>query len=135
VTDSQGLSKTVSNNGNNYKTSVGTTTPPLTWAGNLEQYPAGNNLKSTTELWLNVESWPKTAGVTAEIYYTIGGGSGQTVSMNLAGARGNNDWWNINLGKFPAGATVMYFIEIKDSSGTVKRVPSEGMANATVALQ
>jgi len=135
VTDSQGTIKTVNNSGNYYKTISGVSTPALVWAGNLEQFPAGQNLKSTTDLWLNVESWPKTAGVSATIFYTIGGNSNELLSMNLAGARGNNDWWNINLGKFGAGTTVLYFIDIVDSNGTVKRVPAEGMASATVALQ
>ncbi|HMP72501.1 MAG TPA: glycoside hydrolase family 31 protein [Kiritimatiellia bacterium] len=132
VTDSHGTTRVVDNGGAYYKTLVGTVGPVLVWAGNVDQFPANGNVTSGSDLWLNVESWPRFSGVQSRIIYRVNGGAWTTVTMNLAGVRGNNDWWNRNMGKFPAGAQVQYYFEVEDSHGTIRRVPTTGSHTATV---
>jgi len=133
VTDSQGTIKTVNNSGNYYKTMVGVPGPAIIWAGNVDQYPANGSVTPQTDLWLNVESYPKQAGVQAKVYFSIDNNvTWSSYTMNLAGARGNNDWWNKNMGKGSSGSNLLYYFEVTDSNGTVKRVPANGHHIATV---
>lgn len=130
--DSQGTVKTVNNSGNYYKTTVGTVGPAIVWAGNPEQFPPNGSLNSWDSLWLNVESWPRESGVEAFVHYSTDGSAWNVTTMDLAGVRGNNDWWNKNLGTFASGTQVFYWMEVIDSHGTSKRDPAVGYATATV---
>jgi alpha-glucosidase len=131
--DSNGTLITVDDGGEPYKTSVGSTGPAIVWAGNSEQYPGNGNLNAWDNLWLNIESWPMDSGVEGFVHYsTDGGTTWNLTTMNLAGIRGNNDWWNKNLGTYSSGTQVLYWMEVIDSNGTSKRDPASGYATATV---
>jgi hypothetical protein len=131
--DSQGTVKTVDNSGAYYRTTVGVSGPAITWAGNLEQFPGNGSLNSWDSLWLNIESWPQDAGVEAFVHYSTDGGTTWNVTtMDLAGDRGNNDWWNKNLGSFASGTQILYWMDVIDAYGTSRRDPVSGHATATV---
>ena len=134
VTDGNGTARIVDNNGAYYKTTVGTLGPQLVWAGNVDQYPANGSLNSSTDLWLNLESWPKQAATSVKVFYTnIPNTSYLQQSMNLAGTRSNgaNDWFNLNMGKWVPG-NLYYYFEVTDSHGLTIRVPATGTYQAVI---
>lgn len=90
---------------------------PLVWIGNVVQFPANADLDPTDNLWLNIESYPKTAAVQAEIHYSVNGGGWIVKAMSKAGEKGNNDWWNVDLGKFAQGAKIKYALRVSDATG------------------
>lgn len=132
VTDGYGTTRVVDNGGAFFKTAVGTS-PALQWAGNVDQYPANGSVTPTSDLWLNLETWPRQAATRTVTHVSTNGGTTWTTSvMNLAGARGSNDWWNRNLGKFTAGTQVRYWFETTDLYGKTLRVPATGHLSAQV---
>ncbi|HMO51060.1 MAG TPA: glycoside hydrolase family 31 protein [Kiritimatiellia bacterium] len=134
VVDGNGGVREVRNNGSHFQTQVGVPGPAIVWAGNIDQFPANGQINASSDLWLNVESWPKQAGIQATIHYRVNGGAWTTTTMNLAGTRSNgaNDWWNRNMGKFSSGAQVEYYFEVMDSNGTIRRAPETGTRTASV---
>ena len=107
------------NGGANYKTSVNPG-PSVQWLGNQSQWPLIGSVTSADDFWLNVESWPRGAAVSARALYSVNGGIWYLEPMRLAGQRGNNDWWHLNLEKFPPGSLVHYITEVTDHNGAVK---------------
>jgi len=134
ATDANDGTKEVKNNGSHFVATVGTAAPALAWAGNIDQYPGNGWLFSNQDLWLNLESWPKTAAASVKLMYgTNPSGPFSSRLLALAGTRSNgaNDWWNLNIGRQAAG-TVYYYFEVSDHSGKLMRVPATGLRQAVI---
>lgn len=108
-----------SRNGQNYRAIV-KAAPSVQWIGNTYNYPANGQVTPATTLWVNTETWPKGAGVSGTIVYQVNGGAWTTKALSKAGVAGNNDWWNVSLGKFAAGSTIRYAVSVTDGNGVTK---------------
>ena len=107
--------------------------PPVQWMGNVSHWPMGAALVSSSDFWVNAETWP-TGGVSSmRVTYGFGGGNWFTDDLRLAGKRGNNDWWHLNLGALPPGKTIFYRMEAVDAHGRTFVQPAEGWTRAQVA--
>ena len=128
--DAQGKILWAVNGGTNYTTTVNPG-PSVQWVGNQAPWPTAGNVTSADDVWLNVESWPRGSAVSADVLYSVNGGVWFSEPMRLAGQRGNNDWWHLNLGKFPPGSRIHYVTTATDHNGAVK-VASSGQQTAAV---
>lgn len=91
---------------------------PVKWAGNAYHYPFNGDIDAGDNFWVNVESWPKDTAVSARVVFTKdGGATWQSRDLVKAGVQGNNDWWHLNLGTFPAGTTIRYALEVRGGDG------------------
>ncbi|MBU0676852.1 MAG: hypothetical protein KJ626_01940 [Verrucomicrobia bacterium] len=98
-----------------YTISTEASTPtPLEWAGSTYHWPLNGDLDSTDDLWINVESYPMGAGVSASVVYSTDGIDWNQVEMTANGQIGANDAWHVNLGLFPAGSDIQYAVVVRD---------------------
>jgi len=117
VTDGLGSVLWVNNNGQKYNAAVNQGVS-VAWVGNQSAWPLNGSVRSDSEFWLNVESWPLGAARFATARYSVNGSVWFDEPMKRAGQKGNNDWWHLNLGLFPPGATLYYRTEVTDQNGT-----------------
>ena len=119
VIDHAGAYRWDSRGGQNFKAIVkaAAPAPSIQWIGKTYNWPASGQATAADNIWINTQTWPKNAGVSASVVYTTNGTTWHLVSMAKAGVVGNDDWWNLNLGKFPAGTTVRYAVSVKDANG------------------
>jgi len=90
----------------------------LTWTGNVYHYPFNGSVDPTDDFWVNIETFPKNAAASGRVVYSLNGsGVWLTTPLAKAGQKGNNDWFNLNMGKFPAGTTIRYAFEMIDGTG------------------
>jgi len=118
------------NGGANFTASVNPGQSTL-WAGNQTQWPVNGNMTQNDDFWINVESWPTGSAFFARALYSVNGGVWYLDPMRLAGKKGNNDWWHINLQKYPPGSTIFYSTEVIDQNGAAKP-SSSGIGRAVV---
>jgi hypothetical protein len=98
--------------------SGGCSSPQLQWAGNVYHWPPSGQITSQTDFWVNIETWPRgAANYTRIVYSTNGGATWNSRDLEWGGQIGNNDWWHLNLGKFPSRTTIRYAIEARDCYG------------------
>jgi len=90
---------------------------PLQWVGNTYHWPLNGDIQPDDFLWVNVESYPRGAGVSGQVVYSTDNVNWFALPLTLAGDTGANDWWHLNLGKFPAGTDVKYAVMIEDGLG------------------
>jgi len=130
VTDA--LNKTIwnQNGGANYKATVNPGQSTI-WVGNQSQWPINGSMTQNDDFWINVESWPTGTAFFARSLYSVNGGVWYLDPMRLAGKSGNNDWWHLNLQKYPPGATIFYTTEVTDQNGITKK-SSSGFGRAVV---
>ena len=105
VTDGVGSIHWANNDGNDYYAHVNAMLH-LAWAGNTYNWPAGDDLDSSDNLWINAESYPVGAGRTAYVAYTSNGVDWYELPMTHAGQTGVNDHWHVNLGQFDSNVLV-----------------------------
>jgi hypothetical protein len=105
----------------------------LQWVGNTYTYPASGALKSTDDLWINTETWPIANGQSVAVGYRTDSNAAFTYrSLDWWYNDANNSHWHVNLGKFPAGTTVEYFIVATQGSTTV--YDNRGGANYFISV-
>jgi hypothetical protein len=94
--------------------------PPegLQWIGNTRHWPTNGAITSTDELWIDVESYPIGAANGGSVTYSTDNVTWSNKALSANGTTGQNDAWHVNLGKFAAGATVRYAVQITQSGGT-----------------
>jgi hypothetical protein len=111
------------NNNQNWNidiTSCGSTEVDLAFVGNSYHWPATGEWDPGESLWINSESWPQSAVISAEVVYSPNGGATWTsMPLTLNGQIGNNDAWHVNIGAFPGGATIKYAIHMVGRNGDV----------------
>lgn len=93
---------------------------PVQWVGNTYHWPGNGDLKAGDSLWINTESFPKGAGVSGDVVYSVNGSNWFSKGFNYAGASPANDMWHVNLGTFSAGVTVRYAVVVRDANGVEK---------------
>lgn len=111
------------NNGQNWGVLVagcGVSGEALTWVGGTYHWPQ-ENIAANDAIWVNTHSEPLNAGGAAAIVFsTDGGNTWESRAMTHAGTTENNhDWWNINLGTFPAGTTIRYATMVAGAQNTL----------------
>lgn len=90
----------------------------VTWIGNTAHYPANGNIGPTSNLWIDVQSYPIGAAEFGNVVYSSDGANWQTKALSFNKSESNNDWWHADLGTFGAGAHIQYSVEIVDKQGT-----------------
>ncbi|HBA85495.1 MAG TPA: hypothetical protein DCZ95_15520 [Verrucomicrobia bacterium] len=103
------------NSSQDYTTRVSAAATTVSWIGNTYHWPENGTFEPGSELWINVESHPVGAGVTGEVVYSSNGGATwSSQPLNRNGTISSNDWWNVNLGAFPADTTIRYAVKVRD---------------------
>ena len=119
VLDTNGVARWDNNSGQDYTRNIQFGTLAIGWLGRVNHWPNNGAIEPTSDLWVNIESWPQKAGMGGEVIYsTDDGTSWQSKPLTFRVAQDNNDFWNCNLGTFPAGATVKYAVKLTDTTGT-----------------
>ena len=96
----------------------GCSTPALVWAGNTYNWPSNGQITSSTDFWVNIESYPMNSATYVHVVYSTNGGSSwSSVDLTPNGTTGNNSAWHANLGKFSSRTTIQYAIEMRDCYG------------------
>ena len=93
----------------------------ITNAVRFKHFPENGNITTNTEIWVDAFSQPVGAGVSADIIYCAGTCTGAwplvSMSRNPGFDTGTTEWWNVNLGTFPAGTVVQYAVVVRDAQG------------------
>ncbi|MBN1270433.1 MAG: chitobiase/beta-hexosaminidase C-terminal domain-containing protein, partial [Kiritimatiellae bacterium] len=101
-------------------TTCGDTEVDLSFVGNTYHWPYTGEWDPGESLWINSESWPQSAVISAEVVYSPDGGTTWTaMPMTINGQIGNNDAWHANVGTLPGGATIEYAIHMVGRNGDV----------------
>jgi len=109
--------------------------PTVRWIGNTHSWPSAGNWIAGDDLWVNIESAPVGAAVSARVVYSLdGGATWLSRDLEFGGLNNGNDWWHLNLGAFPAGTTVRYAIEVVDAAGS-SRWDSNGGGNYLITAK
>lgn len=92
---------------------------PIEWVGETHHWPTDGNITADSDLWINTQSYPKGAATGGHVRYSTDGGSTwHTTALSHNGTVGNNDKWHVCLGKFAAGTTLKYMLELTNSSSS-----------------
>ena len=134
VVDTNGVAKWDNNGGADFTRNIQFGTLKIGWSGRVNHWPLDKEIEPTSDLWINLESWPQGAGVGGEVFYSAdNGATWQTKPLAFRNAQDNNDFWNCNLGTFPAGTTIQYAVELTDTTGG-KHPHNNGGANFSATV-
>ena len=118
VVDTNGVARWDNNGGADFSRTIQFGTLAISWSGRVNHWPTNGAIEPTSALWINVESYPQNAGMGGEVNYsTDNGATWQAKPLTFRTAQDNNDFWNCNLGTFPAGTAVKYFVKLTDTTG------------------
>ncbi len=82
------------------------------WVGNTYNWPFSGDVDAGEDLWINAETWPIADGQTVTIAYrTEAGGDWSRVDASWDFNSANNSHWHVNLGSFPSGTVIEYYVE------------------------
>lgn len=110
----------LNNDGNDYRVSVSNEAAAVRWIGNTRTWPEYGSLDPGADLWINTEMWPLGVAAGAEVgYSTNDGKSWATAPMSADPPADGRDRWYVNLGGFPEGATIRYYIRAWNGSGDI----------------
>lgn len=108
----------VNNDGLNYFVTVSNAAAAVRRVGNMSTWPAYGSLDPGADLWINSETWPPGVAVAAQVGFSTNDGAGWTSVPMAAGDPVNgNDAWFVNLGGFPEGTTVRFYINAQNANG------------------
>ena len=116
VIDSNGIYTWDTKGGQNYQATV-RSPPALTWIGNTYNWPSGSDVNAGETLWINIDSYPRTAARDGFVAYSVNGGIWQSKNLSLGSPVGNNDHWFADIGSYPAGTQIRYAIRLSDHLG------------------
>ncbi len=94
------------------------TAATLGWIGYTYSFPSAGSVDPSTDLFINTETAPHGAAVSALVSYsTDGGTTWHSVAMSANGLDGSNsnDEWHVDLGRFAEGTLVQYKVQATDS--------------------
>ena len=106
-----------------YNYTFANTSLTLTNVVRFNTWPPNGEITSTSDIWIDVFAQPRGAGISADIIYCAGNctGAWTVASMNRNPSWDNQElnteWWNINLGSFPAGTQIRYAVVVRDYRG------------------
>ncbi len=126
IRDSRGTSLWANNGGTNYSATVNTQVP-LAWIGNAFNWPFNGQIKSNTDFWVNIQSDPAHAGVSASVVYSTDGITWKSAALSQNGTAGNSDLWHADLGQFPSRTIIQYAISIMDGNGRTMWANNNGV--------
>lgn len=89
---------------------------PVSWAGSVGTDPASGAWDTNENLTVSFQTAPIGAAVAANIVFNSGSGWTNR-AMTKGAANASNDTWSVNMGSYPAGTTVQFALEAKDSQG------------------
>ena len=88
----------------------------LGWMGDTYSFPSPGSVDSTTDLFINTETAPHGAAVSALVSYSTDGGmTWHSTALSANGTDGANDQWHVDLGRFPEGTVIQYAVQATDS--------------------
>ncbi len=118
VVDRFGLETWDNDGGADYTRTVQNGTLALDWLGKTYHWPLQGEIEDSSDFWVNIQTYPQGAAFSGEVgYSTDGGDTWQTRSLQSAGTIENDDLWNCNLGTFPAGTSITFYIKVVDTTG------------------
>ncbi|MFM8364621.1 MAG: chitobiase/beta-hexosaminidase C-terminal domain-containing protein, partial [Verrucomicrobiota bacterium] len=118
VLDTNGVARWDNNNGLDFTRNIQFGTLKIGWSGRVNNWPADGAIEPNADVWINVESWPQNAGIGGEVLYSSDNGTTwQSKPLAFRVAQDNNDFWNCNLGGFPAGSKLKYAVKLTDTTG------------------
>lgn len=119
VVDANGISRWDNNAGQDFRRTIQYGTLAIAWMGGTYHWPTPGNITATSDLWINLESYPQGAGIGGELLYsTDNGTTWRNAKLNPAGTKSQNDLWNANLGTFPAGSIIRFVSKLVDTTNT-----------------
>ncbi|MBU0677327.1 MAG: hypothetical protein KJ626_04350 [Verrucomicrobia bacterium] len=89
----------------------------VSWVGNTWHYPFDGDIDAQDDFWVNVESDPSGAAVSAFVSYRVDGGDWISHEMSWAEEKDGHDWWHVNLGTFAPGSQIEYSVLVQDGAG------------------
>lgn len=119
-TNSPSNKKWDNNGGGNYTLTVKQAAG--VWARNSKNYPIDGEATDATDLYLNSEAGPSGQVTSVTASYSTNGTTWKTTNLALKadwGSDGGN-WYEANLGKFPADAVVKYYVTATGATSTNK---------------
>lgn len=107
--------------------------PALSWIGNVYNFPSAGQVWPTDDVWVNIECYPQAAASAGQVVFSTDNVTWYATNMTFSYVTGQNDSWHANLGKFAAGKTIRYAINMLDGRGT-SLWANNGGANFNVAV-
>ncbi len=134
VVDTNGVATWDNNGGADFTRNVQFGTLKIGWSGRLNHWPLAGEIEPTSDVWINIESWPQGAAIGGEVFYSADdGATWRSKPLAFRTAQDNNDFWNCNLGTFPAGTTIKYAVQLVDTTGE-KYAHNNSGANFTATV-
>lgn len=98
-----------------------------TWIGNTVSNPVNGSVTSTSDITITTETWPQSAVSTVDLNYsTDKGATWFTLGMNKNGTIGNNDKWQVVLGRFTQLTEVWYKVKATDTKNVTATDDNKG---------
>lgn len=122
------------NDGADYSLTVGEGEGPALWIRTVSNWPVDGDAASDMDLYVDVEAGPADHVTQVTVYHTTDEVIWTAVPMALNPGWGSEGgrWYNVNLGRFAAGATVRYYVEASDGENTVTRNNSGNFFRVTI---
>ena len=121
VTDKEGTAHWRNNDGANFVAMVNESGGSGgLWVGNTDSWPRQGEIWPDADLWIDSETFPigPNQGVTL-VYSSSVSGVWQELPMSWHENTDNNSRWHVNLGAFPAGATIQFAVNATNESESV----------------
>ena len=88
------------------------------WIGGLRTRPESGALDAGEDLWIFSRMLPRRVAAAAEVGYSLDdGATWKTAPMSPGGTEEGADVWFANLGGFPEGATVRFYVQARNQAG------------------
>ena len=109
----------------------------LEWAGWAKNSADRGLLAPSQELIVVVDSKPLGAVTDARVHFVVDGGDEQTSALAHHGTANydTHDRWTANLGTFPEGARIAYFLEVAGANQTVQLGDTVTVRNAAAPIR
>ena len=120
IADANSNKKWDNNGGLNYTLTVKQSSG--IWVRNSKNYPIDGDATDLTDIYLNSEAGPSGQVTSVTASYSTNGTTWTQTNMALKadwGSEGGN-WYEVNIGKFPADAQVRYFVTATGATTTNK---------------
>lgn len=132
IADTNANKKWDNNNGQNFSITV--QQPVGAWVRNVQSFPVDGDATEADPLYVNAEAGPSNTLTSVRIGYSTNGTTWSISNMVLNAAWGSDggNWYNVNLGTFPAGAVVRYYVE---ALGTTTNRNDNGGLNYQVTVR
>ena len=122
------------NNNSDYYVSVNDAAATIRWIGDTYTWPEYGSIESGKDFWVNTYTRPAGVAVSASLGYSTNDGATWTeIAMPRNGSSNGADAWHANIGGFPAGTTVRYYIRAWNANG-VNSWDTNAGANYTVRV-